>query len=395
MKRMVRALGVLAAISAVAWPSIGHAAAPAQMRLFGNTYNVTIFGRDQTYKTAAGKQVKIVLQPTTDDAGNTYDQKSSLYFSEGADPSKDRLMVAAHLSADNPTASWHNLYMLTGSGADGTFSPADTTLTEFFGGSGDRLTGGRPIACMILNDTDTGVKKDRNVLLMTWTGDNGYRLYDWDSMSSKYNNSELYFKIDRQLGTPAETNANGDLVYPDAVPDDNSPYGDYQGYAPMPTDDGHTILAIGSGQNGGTEASIWDTKTDAYFPVLTDLSAETANDAMPIPSDHTPHAFIHYAGNEYWILASDTVPNGNPVTVNSQQIFRVQFTLPADPSKAQPGDIKAKVLGMEELVGTPLQTNDGMNYGMAVGREVPAGSGKRQLYFGTLDGKIVVLTPAP
>jgi len=30
-----------------------------------------------------------------------------------------------------------------------------------------------------------------------------------------------------------------------------------------------------------------------------------------------------------------------------------------------------------------------------VGREVPAGSGKRQLYFGTLDGKIAVLTPAP
>src|SRR5262249_25893008 len=160
-----------------------------------------------------------------------------------------RLLVAAHLSADNPTAAWHNLYMLTGSGADGLFSPADTTLTEFFGGAGDRLTGGRPIACMILNDVDTGPQKDRNVLLIQRTGDNGYRLYDWDTMSDKYTTSELYFRIDRQLGSPAETNANGDLAYPDAVPDDNSPYGDYQGYAPLPTDDGHTIVAIGTGQN--------------------------------------------------------------------------------------------------------------------------------------------------
>jgi hypothetical protein len=389
MKRMVVALGILGLVCAIAWPTAANAAAPVQMKLFGTMYNVTIFGRDQTYKKADGKQAKIVLQPSTDSAGNMYDQKSSLYFAEGADPSKDRLLIAAHLSADNDTDTWHNLYMLTGAGADGLFSPADTTLTEFFGGVGDRMSGGRPLACMIINDVDTGVKKDRNVLLLQWTGDNGYRLYDWDSMIAPYESNELYFRPTGSLGSTTETQ------YANVVPDPNAPWGDEQAYAPLPTDDGHTILGVGVSQNGGTDAGIWDTKTDAYFPVHTDLSAETANDPMPIPSDHSPHAFAHYAGNEYWLLASDTVPNGNPVTVSSQQLFRVQFTLPADPSKGKEGDIKVKVLGMEELVGTPLQTNDGMNYGMAAGREVPAGSGKRQLYFCTLDGKIAVLTPVP
>lgn len=103
MKRMVVALGILGLVCAVALPTVANAAAPPQMKLFGTTYNVTIFGRDQTYKTAAGKQVKIVLQPTMGSAGNTYDQKSPPYFSEGADPSKDRLLIAAHLSADNDT----------------------------------------------------------------------------------------------------------------------------------------------------------------------------------------------------------------------------------------------------------------------------------------------------
>jgi uncharacterized protein YueI len=32
-----------------------------------------------------------------------------------------------------------------------------------------------------------------------------------------------------------------------------------------------------------------------------------------------------------------------------------------------------------------------MNYGMAIGREVKPGM--RRLYFGTLDGKIIVATP--
>ena len=55
MKRMVGALGILGLVCAAALPKIANAAATTQMKLFGTTYNVTIFGRDQTYKKADGK----------------------------------------------------------------------------------------------------------------------------------------------------------------------------------------------------------------------------------------------------------------------------------------------------------------------------------------------------
>jgi hypothetical protein len=381
MKRLAVALGSLGLVCAVAWPTAANAAVSTQVKLFGTTYNVTIFGRDQTYKRADGKQVKIVLQPA-----DSYTQKSCLYFSEGAGPTKDRLLIGAHIDANDDGPVWHNLYMLTGAGDDGTFSPANATLTEFFGGAGDRLSGGRPLACMLLNDDDTGVKKDRNVLLLQWTDANGWRLYDLDSMHTNFKDDGLFFGITSSL----ESDPDPRFDSSNNVYDENAPYGDWQAYAPLPNYDGHTILAVGTSQNGGTDAGIWDTRTDKYFPVHSDLS-DTAAQPKPLPNDHTPHAMVHVAGNEYWILASDVVPNGSGVTVGSQQILRVNMTLPADPSKGKAGDIKAELLGKEELVGTALQTNDGMNLGMAIGREVKPGL--RRLYFGTLDGKIIVATP--
>src|SRR5437667_9808755 len=109
MKRMVGALGILGLVCAAALPQVAGAAASTQMKLFGTTYNVAIFGRDQTYKKADGKQVKIVL---TD--ASTYTQKAGLFFAEGADPSKDRLFVACHQDDNSDATPWHNMYMLTG-----------------------------------------------------------------------------------------------------------------------------------------------------------------------------------------------------------------------------------------------------------------------------------------
>src|SRR5258708_40263766 len=114
MKRMVGGLGILGLVYAVALPTVANAAAVQQMKLFGTTYNVAIFGRDQTYKKADGKQVKIVL---TD--ASTYTQKAALFFAEGADPTKDRLLVACHQDDYNDDTPWHQLYMLTGPGDDG------------------------------------------------------------------------------------------------------------------------------------------------------------------------------------------------------------------------------------------------------------------------------------
>jgi len=378
MKRMSVALGILGLV----WAAASPASAQKTVKLFGTTYNVTVVGRDQTFKKADGKQVKIQLTPA-----DTYTQKSTLFFAAGADPSKDRLLVGAHSDANDPDVLWHQLYMLTGAGDDGTFSPASATLTEFFGGAGDYLAGGRPLGVMLINDEETGVKKDRNLLLLQWTNDNGYRLYDLDSMAPPYETDELYFRPTGPVAT-----AITEDKYMSLTGDENAPYGDEQAWAPLPVNDGHTVLGIGVSVNGGTDAGIWDTKTDKYFPVHSELS-DTAAQPKPLPSDRSPHAMVHVTGNEYWILASDVVPTGLGVVVGSQQIFRVNMTLPADPSKGKAGDIKAEVVGSEELVGTALQTNDGMNYGMAIGRETPAGSGKHMLYFGTLDGKLIICTP--
>jgi hypothetical protein len=360
------------------------ASAQKTVKLFGTTYNVAVVGRDQTFKTDAGKQVKVVLTAATDDFGS-WTQKAGLFFAEGADATKDRLLVCCHLDSDTDGPMWHQAYMLTGAGDDGMFAPASATLTEWFGGAQDRTFGGRPLAIMLINTDDTGVKKDRNVVMFDWTGDNGTHLFDLDSMTGKYQESEVFFNVDRVVANGTEEK------YTDVVADENQPGGDYSSFAPVPTNDGHTIITIGTADNGGSAAGVWDTKTDKYFPILTDLSAQTASASTPIATDRSPHAVARFADNEYWILASDVYPTTSGTVVGSQNIYRVKLTLPADPSKGKAEDIKVEVLGKEELVGTALQTNDTMNYGMAIGREVSAG--KRRIYFGSADGKLIVATP--
>lgn len=375
MKRwMPSALAAQGLLLAVILP----ASAQKTVKLFGNTYGVVCAPREQTYKTAAGKQVKITVPPGEDEGG-TWTQKSALSFYEGADPSQDRLLVGAHLDNNDGAAKWHNLYMLTGAGPDGMFSPASATLTEFFGGQGDRLTGGRPLAVMLLNLDETGVKKDRNVLALQWTDANGYRLFDLDSMKTNFKDDGLFFGITSEL----ESDPDSRFDASNNTFDENAVHGGWMAFAPIPNYDGHTIVAIGTSPNGGLEAGMWNTRTNTFFPVTSDLA---------IQDDVTvPHGLVHVSGDEYLILASDVAPNGGGASVGSQKLFRVRLTLPADPAKGKPGDIKSQVLGKEELVGTALRTSPGMNLGLAIGREVK--NGLRRLYFGTLDGQICVVTP--
>ena len=107
MRRMAVALGILGLIGAVALP----ANAQKTVKLFGTTYNVAIFGRDQTYKKADGKQVKIVL---TD--ASTYTQKAGLFFAEGG------RVLAEALRAD---AEIETLVV-----APDRLSPAETALAQ-------------------------------------------------------------------------------------------------------------------------------------------------------------------------------------------------------------------------------------------------------------------------
>jgi hypothetical protein len=352
------------------------AAAPMTMKLFGKTYNVECASRDQTFKTKDGKQVKIVMQPTQD---TNYGRKAGLFFAEGADPSQDRLFVACQIGADDDTDGWHGFYLLTGADANGNFTPASATLTEFWGGVGDRSKNGRPLSVTLINSDDTGVKKDRNLVMLQWTGDNGYRLYDLDSLSTDYESDKLYYRITAAV--------NSDDADPGA------PGGDYHNFVPLPTDDKHTLLDFGASSSGGVDVGIWDTKADNFFNALTNISEKTASASIPISTDDTPSGAIHYAENEYWFVGTNPAPGGNDVALDTNTLYRVKLTLPADLSKATPGSIGVEVLGKENLLGTPLQAGPGGVYGLAVGREVAPGL--RRLYFSTYEGTLCVATPVP
>ena len=88
------------------------------------------------------------------------------------------------------------------------------------------LTGKSPVGVALT----CGIKKDRNFLMMGWTGDNGYHLYDLDSMKTNYQDDELFFGIIRDVGGPTEDK------YTNVVEDPNTPYGSYWGIAPLPAD---------------------------------------------------------------------------------------------------------------------------------------------------------------
>ena len=101
--------------------------------------------------------------------------------------------------------------------------------------------------------------------------------------------------------------------------------------------------------------------------------------------------------NVYWMLYTDPEPGGATDTFISNQLVRVQIDLPADLTKAKAGDIKVKTLGMEDLLKTGLADTsvDDTNaiYGMSIGREVTAGSGKHIIYLTDWDGNLFTLTP--
>ncbi len=244
---------------------------------------------------------------------------------------------------------------------------------------------------MLINDDNTGVKQDRNVVLMQWSQDNGYRLYDLDSMTSKnYEDQELYFRPTGVLGSTTEER------YADIVVDENAPYGDVLSFAPMPVDDNHTIIALGASADGGPEIGVWDTKTDKFYTVRTNLATQTVSSNTPIPTDTAfdPSAVIRYGDTgEYWFVLSNPRASGSGIALDEQTLYRVKLTFPADLTKAKAGDIKVEALGKEDLLATPLKTSPGGVFGMAVGREVAPGL--RRLYFATLDGKIAVATPVP
>jgi len=363
MRRLSVALGVLGLLFAAALP-----ARAAEVTLFGKKYNVAMESRAQTYKNG----VKITI-PDADSGSN---RKAGLYFVQGADPSQDRLFVAAPIQATDGLTG-DQLYVLRGADANGMFTAASAEATSFFGGNQDWTRGGRPVSVMHISDENTGVKADRNLAVTTFSNDDTYRYYDLDTLSGSYDTDAVYSRVQRAI--------NADEGDP------NAPFGGFVAYAPGPNG---TIVAFGRAESGsGVEVGVTDPKKNDFFPVLTNMNDVTSNATNAFPAEE---AFVHGAalvGDEYWLLVSSSQPDGDNDSTERNTIYRVRLTFPADLTKEARNGIKVEVLGTAELKGTALNgPSEGGMYGLAVGREV---NGGRRLYFADWQGNLYTCTPMP
>jgi hypothetical protein len=365
MKRLSVIVSLLGLMAAAVLPA---GAQQKTVKLFGVTYNVECASRGQTYKNG-----KAVVLPSD---GN---KKANLFFVEGADPSQDRLFVAAPIQATADLVG-HQLYLLTGADANGNFTPASATLTEYFGGAVDYTKGGRPVSVIWLSDANTGTKVDRNIAVFNFSDADAFRIFDFDTMN-QYDTDAVF-----ELSQPEESGT-----------DPGMPNGDFEAMAPGPNG---TIVMAGraaadaDGNRADIEIGVIDPKQDKFFNVKTDLVSVTQNSTVKIePQDPNtePNALIRVSNNEYWMIVSGD-QQGDDDATETQFLYRLELTFPDDLAKGTPGSIMAKVLARESLKGTPLHASDGGVFGMAIGREVPGG---RRLYFADWTGNLCVATPAP
>lgn len=336
---------------------------PKEVTLFGQKYRVTVQSRGCTFKNG----VKITLQTPGD--GVDTRQKANLSFVEGSDRSADRLFVVAPIGTDADGPTGDQFYMLKGTDADGLFTTTSSEATQYFGGKVDRNRGGRGQTVAWLSDTNTGVKKDRNIAVLTFTGPDRVQFYDLDTLGGNFEDDAV-LTID--LGG-----------------DDNMPAGSWVAFTRAPNG---SMVTVGS--SGSFEMGVMDPTKDQFFNVKTDLVEATKSNAIKIdPPDATVHGLARFGENEYWILASQNNPGGDNDSTDEQYLYRLEVTLPTDFSKAAPGSIKAEVMGREELISKKLHGSPGGMFGVAVGRETTAG--KRTIYFTDWVGNMITLTPMP
>jgi hypothetical protein len=363
MRRLSVALGVLGLVLA-ALP-----ARAAEVTLFGKKYNVVSESRGQTYKNGA----KVTLPSE----GN---KKANLYFVPGADPSQDRLFVAAPIQGVDGIVA-DQLYVLTGADANGVFSKDAASLTSFFGGAEDHLRGGRPVSVLWLSDANTGTKVDRNLAVFNFGGADHFRLYDFDTMGT--------FDTDMVLAIPQPEEGGEDAGMPN---------GDFAVLAPGPAG---TMLMAGraaaddEGNRNHIEIGLMDPKQDKFLDVKTDLMSVTTDSTIkidPIDPNTEPNAIIRVSDTEYWMIVSGDQQGDND-SAQGQFLYRMELTFPADLAKGTPNSIKAKVLAREDLsAAKALFASDGGVFGMAIGREV---NGGRRLYFADWQGNLYTATPLP
>lgn len=385
MRRLSVTLGVLGLVWAAALP----ASAQKQLKIFGQNYNVVAQSRAQTYKN--GVQIHL------DDGLDGVNRYASVYFAEGKTQADDRLWFAARID-NNGDSKGDQFYYLEGSDANGNFTPAVSNAKSFFGGNVDREHGGRPVNILELNRDDTGVKKDRNIIAVTFWDDDAFRMYDLDSMNSDRITDALFSRV-----KPSQAPSSNDAG--DKEGDPNLPKGGFPSCAHLPKPDGHTVLVAGGpGDNGEVSIGIWDTRKDDAFPVLTDVTELTKNATKKFPQDDgqgnnlaCPHLVRYGDQGEYWFLLDQPEPGGsNDDERTAIVLVRAKLAVPADPSKAKPGDLKVTVMDIQDMKATAgdilFKAGTAGMTGVTVGREVTPG-GPRMLYTSDYDGNFYTLTP--
>jgi len=404
MHRTQVAIGALGLVMAA---GSAFAATPSSVTLFGQKYNVTVHSLAGKYKNA------VTITQVTDWADHSEARKTKVDFVQGATPDKDRLFAGA---AGQPGLDNHDqFYLLTGSdAATGDFNTQVSSATQYFGGSVATTQGGRVTEVMWINDTDTGAKKDKNIVITQFQDDDHFRFYDLNPAPvTDYLSDEVGFTDAHVVkGVGAFTQGpHADAGDSSAdVGDPNGPFSGFMSFAR--TKDPNLMLAtaqpdsVAASTTTGMEIGIFDIKADKFLPALSNVTASlpqhddgngTQVDATPVDltAEAPDPATMAATSNVYLMIYTDPQPGGGSVTTISSQLLRLQIDTPADLTTAKAGDIKVKTLATEDLLKTGLadtSANDtNVIYGLSVGREISAG--KRVIYLTDWNGNLFTLTP--
>jgi hypothetical protein len=410
MMHRTRLMMGLAGLVLAAGAAYAEQPAPSSVTLFGQTYNVVKHSLAGTYKNA------VKISQITDWQDHTESRKTKVDFVQGATPDKDRLFAGA---APQLVENEDQFYLLTGSDANtGDFNTTVSSATQFFGGSVDAATGGRVTDVLWLNDTDTGAKKDKNIVIVEFTDDDHYRFYDLiPPPVAGFVPDEVGFTdthVIKGIGafTVGPHADAGDNTQD--VGDPNSPYSGFMTFAR--TANPQYLIATAHpdsasvSNTAGVELGVFDITADKFLPVLTNITATAGSlpqhdDGSGTQIDAYGHALsaesfdpaknMAPTSNVYWMLYSDPEPGGASVTTISNQVLRVQIDLPADLTTAKAGSLKLKTLASEDLLKAKLvdtsENDTNAVFGMCVGREISAG--KHVIYLTDWNGNLFTLTP--
>jgi hypothetical protein len=363
---MRQAKGLMTIVGLIVTATAVHADVPKEATILGQKYALEVHSLGGQYKNG----LAVTL---TDD---TY-RGTNVQFVAGDTPEKDRLFVVHAFGSNSDAFTADQFYLLTGADANGVFNQATSNLTQFFGGSVDFQKGGRPSTVTFISDVDTGVKKDRNIALSTFTDDDYLRFYDLDTLTGDFIGDAVFNRVQRCINA-----------------DDSDPAMPSCGFITGALGPGGLMIFAGRGEGDGPQLSVLDPKQDKFFNVLTDLSKVTADQKIPFDVAQDPMDFERVAENEYLILGAD--PAGLAAERTRQVLYRARLTLPADLAKAAPESIKAEMLAQEELFNADtskdlLGVGPTGIVGIAVGRA--GANGQPRLYFTTADARIITANP--